>query len=254
MTVGLLTRCFEIRRRITAAAMADKRDVHISKSLSYLLRHGAIKERLPIDSNGYVPLGRLLNHNRLKTHRCSVEDIHRIVQNNEKKRFHLKSTVNKNGVAEEYVCATQGHSINVITPDQEVLKQIKDTSELPEKLVHGTSITKALLIVQSGFISKQSRNHIHLAPGITGVDSQVISGMRNSSNVYIHLNVHETLLDSLQLYKSLNNVYLTSDDIPLSLFEKVVIKPPKMDHEVSKDTKALLELLSRSKVPYQLLD
>ena len=69
----------------------DKRDVQLSKALSYLLRHAAVKEKLTIDSNGYTPLKELLSHNRLKTHKCTVDDIHRIVKENDKQRFHLKN-------------------------------------------------------------------------------------------------------------------------------------------------------------------
>ena len=63
---------------------AGKRDIQISKALSYLLRHGALKEGLPIDNNGFIPVSVLLRHNRLKSHKCTLEDIHRIVENNDK--------------------------------------------------------------------------------------------------------------------------------------------------------------------------
>lgn len=233
--------------------MSDRRDVQISKSLSYLLRHGALKERLPIDKNGYIPIGEVLKHNRLKTHKCSVEDIHRIVGENDKKRFHIKKETLQNGLTQEFICATQGHSINTITPDREVLEEIRSRSELPDKLVHGTSISNAVLILQSGFIKKMARNHVHLAPGVTGLDSQVISGMRYSSNVHIYLKTTQELLDKIQLYKSLNDVYLTPDDVELSLFEKITIKPPKNSNQLSSDFQALIRELDRQGTAYEVV-
>ena len=57
------------------AAQNGKRDTQISKALSYLLRHAAMKENLVIDSNGYTSVKGLLSHNRLKTHKCTQDDI-----------------------------------------------------------------------------------------------------------------------------------------------------------------------------------
>ncbi|QLQ79855.1 hypothetical protein HG537_0C05040 [Torulaspora globosa] len=226
----------------------SKRDVQISKALSYLLRHGAVKEKLPIDSNGYVPVAVLLAHNRLKCHKCTVEDIHRIVDNNDKKRFHIVQQ------PQELICATQGHSIAEINPDDGVLHEITDVTELPDALIHGTNISRSLLILQSGSIKRGSRNHVHLSPGVSGRDSQVVSGMRNSSNAHIHLKRDQQLLDQLRLFKSLNNVYLTPNDVPVSLFEKVVIRPPKNTGKTGEDWQKVKDLLKDLQIPFELAE
>lgn len=226
-----------------------RRDVQISKALSYLLRHGASKEKLPIDNNGYVPVAAVLGHNRLKSHKCTIEDLHRIVENNDKKRFHIMQRPIPDQKSQEFICATQGHSIGDISPDNEVLQGITSPADLPEKLIHGTNISKLLLILQSGCIKKLGRNHVHLSPGVSGRDAQVISGMRYSSNVYIHLKRDEQLLKQLHLFKSLNNVYLTPDDIEVSLFEKVVIRPPKKS---TPDLKLVTDMLSELQIPCEI--
>lgn len=228
---------------------AGKRDIQISKALSYLLRHGALKEGLPIDNNGFIPVSVLLRHNRLKSHKCTLEDIHRIVENNDKKRFQIMNKDLEDGGQQEVICATQGHSIATITPDNEVLEKVTAPTELPEKLIHGTSISKLLLILQSGSIKKLRRNHIHLSPGISGRDSQVVSGMRTSSNAYIYLILGQPLLDKIQLFRSLNNVYLTPDDVDLSLFKSVTIRPSK---RASDDLNAVIVELNRLGIPYEL--
>lgn len=54
-----------------------------------------------------------------------------------------------------------------------------------------------------------SRNHIHFSIGYPG-DGQVISGMRNTCNVFIELDLAKALQDGIKMYQSSNNVILTS--------------------------------------------
>lgn len=216
----------------------EKRDIHISKSLSYLLRHGAIKENLPIDSNGYVQLSLLLTHNRLKTHKCTHEDIIRVIENNDKKRFDHRII---DGI--EYIAATQGHSMQNIQPDENILIKISQNTKLLHPLIHGTNMKGLEMILQSGYISKMKRNHIHLSPGIVDEDSNVISGMRKNSPVHIYIN-SDRLVERGNLFKSLNEVFLTSDDIPLSLFDKVVFRSNKLVSE------EILQILDVNNIEY----
>lgn len=216
----------------------EKRDIHISKSLSYLLRHGAIKENLPIDSNGYVQLSLLLTHNRLKTHKCTHEDIIRVIENNDKKRFDHRII---DGI--EYIAATQGHSMQNIQPDENILIKISQNTKLLHPLIHGTNMKGLEMILQSGYISKMKRNHIHLSPGIVDEDSNVISGMRKNSPVHIYINP-DRLVERGNLFKSLNEVFLTSDDIPLSLFDKVVFRSNKLVSE------EILQILDVNNIEY----
>lgn len=218
----------------------EKRDIQISKSLAYLLRHGALKEKLIMDSNGYIPLQQLLAHNRLKTHKCTHEDVMRIVANNDKKRFDIKLI---DGV--ECVAATQGHSIKNIKPDENVLTLISKDTVLPHPLIHGTNMKGLELILQSGFISRMQRNHIHLSPGVVGQDTNVISGMRKNSPVLIYLNTKK-LIETGALFKSLNEVFLTSENIPLSYFDHIIIrsKPESLPEVVETQ-------LKNNKIEYQ---
>lgn len=83
-------------------------DIYISKTLSWLLRHGAIEEKLNIDAEGYINIEDILNHKRLKE-KCNVKDILRIVEQNNKKRFSVRTL--QNNILQ--IRAVQGHSINV---------------------------------------------------------------------------------------------------------------------------------------------
>lgn len=217
----------------------DKRDIHISKSLSYLLRHGAVKENLPIDSDGYIPLHLLLAHNRLKTHKCTHDDIMRVVSTNDKRRFCIKTI---DGV--ECIAATQGHSIKNIHPNGNMLTQIEMGSTLNHPLIHGTNMKGLENILKSGYVSKMERNHIHLSPGVVGEDSNVISGMRKNSTVLIYINTI-ALVERGALFKSLNEVFLTPEDIPLSMFDHIVIR---FNGELKGEVKRLLE---QNNIEYQ---
>ncbi|SCU91404.1 LAFA_0F03554g1_1 [Lachancea sp. 'fantastica'] len=216
----------------------NKRDIQISKALAYLLRHGAVKEGLPIDNNGYVSIDLLLRHNRLKSLHCTLQDVERVVANNAKKRFHIQAFQD----GQTAICATQGHSLAQVTPSDEFLHKVCVQTELPSKLVHGTSFSSLKLILQSGFLKKMRRNHIHLAAGVTGSDDNVVSGMRVSSNVFIYLKVKE-LCERLQVFRSLNNVYLTPEDIPIDLFQCVVLIGSEKSKSTVHELKLALEQL-----------
>lgn len=95
-----------------------KKDIEISKLLSYVLRHGALKEKLNIDTEGYIDVEIILRHKSFREKGCSFCDIQRIVSNNNKNRFTLKC-FNQNNWK---IKANQGHSL--IQVDQLDLKEI----------------------------------------------------------------------------------------------------------------------------------
>lgn len=188
-----------------------KRDIQISKTLSYLLRHGAVKENLPIDSKGYVAVDDLLRHRKLKSYRTTVDDIRRVVETNNKRRFNLEHIDNR-----LYICANQGHSIE-ITEDNLML--LKDT-EIPLDLFHGT-YNKNLELINKQGLKVMNRNHIHLT---TNMDY-----IRKSCNVLIYLDIERCLHDGIKFYKSLNDVYLTKGNhgvLDSVYFRKIVKLEP----------------------------
>lgn len=54
----------------------SNKDIQISKNMSYLLRHGALKEKINIRSDGFVLINELLQHRNLKGN--SLDDIKRV--------------------------------------------------------------------------------------------------------------------------------------------------------------------------------
>lgn len=205
-----------------------KREIQISKALSKLLRHKATSENLPIDSQGFIKLPTILNHNYLKSNHATIEDIIKIVDSNDKKRFKLvRKTDDTNDSAEYYITAVQGHSISQVVSNLIHLdKKVK--SQWPPYIIHGTYRDKLELIKSSNGISKMSRNHIHftynipkkfekysnlLIPYSTDKTSwpSVISGIRASCQILIFLDIDKIRnSNELEFYKSENNVILSS--------------------------------------------
>ena len=70
-----------------------------------------------------------------------------------------------------------------------------------------------------------TRNHIHFAKGLPGADG-VISGIRDTCEVYIYVNVKKCLETGIPFFESTNGVLLSPGNdkglIPLSMFDKVV--------------------------------
>ena len=197
-------------------SQTSKRGTQISKSLSYLLRHGAEKEKLAIDANGYVALKDILAHNRVKSQKATVEDIERIVENNDKKRFKIeKREPTGSPETQWYICANQGHSIKGVGANN--MESLKSISEFPlDVLVHGAYQRNLQSILKNG-LSRMGRNHIHFTYDdriIEVADTEAnaktaISGFRPNSNVLIYLDITRCLESGLKFYKSENNVILS---------------------------------------------
>ncbi|CAJ1353473.1 unnamed protein product, partial [Effrenium voratum] len=73
-------------------------------------------------------------------------------------------------------------------------------------VVHGTYLRHWLKIRSEG-LRKMSRNHIHLCLGLPG--SGVVSGMRHSCEVAIHINLQAAIDGGVKLMQSSNGVILT---------------------------------------------
>lgn len=188
-----------------------RRDVLISKAMSYLLRHGAVKEKLAIDDQGYVKISDILSHQRLKSFKTTREDLDRIVRDNDKKRF---------TVTDDMICANQGHSLKTVNNDNLTPMSLDELTKL--KIYHGTYKNKLATIKQSGGLNKMNRNHIHF----TCEEYATCSGIRYNANVLIYVDAERCTEAGIKFFKSLNNVILTSGDadgkIPWEFVDKVV--------------------------------
>eukprot|EP00386_Alphamonas_edax_P006960 GDKI01022732.1.p1 GENE.GDKI01022732.1~~GDKI01022732.1.p1 ORF type:complete len:195 (-),score=59.64 GDKI01022732.1:492-1076(-) len=103
-----------------------------------------------------------------------------------------------------------------------LLKRIKDPSQIPV-CVHGTYLKNWLGIRKIG-LHRMQRNHIHFAPGLLDA-SEVVSGMRQSCDVAIFIDVNKAFSDNIAFFRASNQVILTegvSGSMPPQYFEKVL--------------------------------
>ncbi|XP_016130209.1 tRNA 2'-phosphotransferase 1 isoform X1 [Sinocyclocheilus grahami] len=181
----------------------ESRDVRLSKSLSYALRHGANKMGLQMNSDGFVFVEELLAHQQFRS--FSLEDVERVVATNDKQRFKL---CNHPEDGRLQIRANQGHSVKVT--DLELRAVALDDPDYPREAVHG-SYMKHWPSIRSQGISRMNRTHIHLAPGLPG-EGGVISGMRQSCDLAVYIDVAKAMSDGIQFFWSENGVLLTPGD------------------------------------------
>lgn len=199
-------------------------DVHLSKKLSFLLRHGAEKEGFQLMPGGFLFVDDILRRPYLK--HFKVEDVERIVANNDKQRFALKINPENKRLM---IRANQGHTIEVDDLD---LKPITSAGEV-EQVIHGTYFQSWEMIKRTG-LSRMGRNHIHFAAGEPG-ENGVISGMRSSCEVIIILNLKKALADGLKFFRSANNVILSAGD------SDGIIYPAYFDAAIQRYPRQLLQ-------------
>jgi len=143
---------------------------NVSKAMSYLLRHGAVQEKVPVRVNGYMYYNDLISWLKTQFKECVTEEIiDTIVSQDSKHRY---SVIIENG--EKLVCANQGHSINV---DVE-LQQIDYDSHYP--IIHGGYSKNRALISESS-LSPMGRQYVHY---ISGKDPKNFELMRKDVDTY----------------------------------------------------------------------
>mmetsp|Transcript_27098 Transcript_27098/g.45386 ORF Transcript_27098/g.45386 Transcript_27098/m.45386 type:complete len:276 (+) Transcript_27098:363-1190(+) len=199
-----------------ASLLLSKRDsVGLSRKLSKTLRHQAQRMGLHIGTDGRIEVDELLRHGSFRG--VTLDQIRYVVDENDKKRFELEEV---GGVLK--IRAVQGHSMKLVS-DEELLVEVVDPTELPV-CVHGTTKAALPAIMGSG-LSRMKRNHIHMAIGVPG-DDDVISGMRSSSQVIIHVDVKNAMMAGVKFFRASNGVILTkgvNDDgiLPVTFFSCV---------------------------------
>ncbi|KAJ3213414.1 hypothetical protein HK099_007404 [Clydaea vesicula] len=118
--------------------------IQFSKTLSYILRHGAAAENLQIRKDGYLALDELKKLKKLKGK--TLDDFKEVVENDNKQRYNL---IMENDVW--YIRANQGHSITSIEVE---MKEIVLPEDLP-----------TVLAMKDGIKFFLSKNNVVLSPG-----------------------------------------------------------------------------------------
>ncbi|XP_047209560.1 tRNA 2'-phosphotransferase 1 isoform X2 [Girardinichthys multiradiatus] len=189
----------------------EDRDVSLSKSMSFVLRHGATQIGLQMATDGFLFVEDLLAHQQF--HLYTLEDIERVVATNDKQRFKLRSHPEDGRLQ---IRANQGHSVQVI--DLELKPVLAGSPDCPTEAIHGSYLRSWPAIQQQG-LSRMKRTHIHLACGLPGEDG-VISGMRKNCDLAVFIDVPRALADGIEFFWSENGVLLTAGDAEGKLLPK----------------------------------
>lgn len=191
---------------------------HLSKGLSWLLRHGAVKNNLTVSVDGYIAVDDIKCLSQFKDY--GLDDFKYVTNTNDKKRFTMKEEGGK-----WYIRANQGHSGEVGSKiDQEEL--LKKLTEPLDLVIHGTTYQAYRLIKQTG-LNKMSRTHIHFAITEDIVKgNQQQSGIRSNCQVLLYLDMASAMKDGFEFFISDNKVVLSPGDangvIPAKYIKKAV--------------------------------
>lgn len=182
----------------------DSREVQVSKLLSYYLRHAAEERGISVDANGYVLVESLLAQEEFAREAVDVALLRQVVANNAKQRFQLWTSPDD----ALYIRAVQGHSMASVRAEELLTPITAEDLEKYPVVVHGTYRQFWENDIKTTGLSRMQRNHVHFAIGYPS-DGQVISGMRQTCDVYIELDLAAALSDGMKVYVSVNGVILT---------------------------------------------
>jgi 2'-phosphotransferase len=181
--------------------MLKAREIQISKAITNLLRHNAHEVGLPMDQYGWVLVPNLLSSPSVSILDVSEAELCFVVINNDKQRYAIK---NEHEI--KYIRANQGHSKELgLNLD---FRKIVMVDDVPTKIaIHGTYFEVWKFIKVQG-LSRMTREHIHFA--IEKPKSKiVISGMRDTAEVLIYIDLQKALADQIPFFLSENNVVLS---------------------------------------------
>ena len=168
--------------------MGRKNKNRLGVKLSWLLRHGASAEGLPVDDAGWVSIEGVL-----RTLQMSRAKLDEITADNNKNRYEQRG---------ELIRASQGHSLDMpVTLD--ALEASWTRYEGSDRVWHGTHLA-ALVGIASEGISSAKRTHVHLA---VALDSEV--GKRHRVGVMLGVSVARLRASGAEVFISPNGVVLT---------------------------------------------
>lgn len=214
---------------------SGKSVIRTSKTLSWVLRHQALTLGLDIGEDGFVPLDQLIHNSHPRLRDLTEDSIREAVVTNDKQRFTLQEREGGNW----YIRANQGHSIDVIDP-YKLLTPVNPEDLSSATIIHGTYSEPWSNHIATEGLSKMGRTHIHFAKGMPS-DAGVISGMRKSCDVYIHINGEKCARDGIEFFESSNGVLLTD-----GLNNKGILPQSYFSHVMTRSGDVLLDRRSET--------
>ncbi|UWZ83637.1 RNA 2'-phosphotransferase [Occallatibacter riparius] len=175
-------------------AISKTEQVRVSKFLSLVLRHQPDAAGVTLDEAGWCAVDALLQGCTSHCYEISRDDLARVVEQNDKKRFQFS----EDGAR---IRAVQGHSLDV---DLDYQAQTP-----PEVLYHGTATRFLDSIKQQGLL-KMSRQFVHLS---ATHETALKVGERHGKPVVLGVRAGEMHRSGTPFYRAANGVWLV-DAVP----------------------------------------
>jgi RNA:NAD 2'-phosphotransferase (TPT1/KptA family) len=171
----------------------------MARQLSYLLRHGALREGVPMDDGGFILISNvLLWLKNASNHDYGKDEIEEVAFTDAKSRFSIRHHIEDRNL--DMIRANNGHSIPVPELEVEELEPIKG-----KLVIHATYIKNLGNILKQG-LSKEGRIHIHFSE-----NEQDMSRLRRKdSDMAIYVDVGEAQEEGIKFYRTMNGVILSS--------------------------------------------
>jgi putative RNA 2'-phosphotransferase len=168
--------------------------IHLSKFLSFVLRHKPDSVGIQLDSEGWTDIDELIEKSNAAGKLLTREELLHIEQNSDKKRF----TISADG---RRIRAAQGHSVAVDLG--------LEPREPPPELYHGTAVRSVDAILIEG-LTPRMRQQVHLS-----VDTETARrvGLRHGKPAIFEIDTLSMSLKQYRFYLADNGVWLT-DRVP----------------------------------------
>lgn len=178
--------------------MSASQHKHISKTLSYWLRHAPEAANLLLDSPGWADVEAVLAAFKSANTRVERSVLHQVVVQSDKQRFELS-------VDGSRIRARQGHSVQV---EADWIQASPPTS-----LYHGTTDRVSDRIVREG-LKPGSRHHVHLS---TDIETAKTVGMRRGTPIVFEIAAGALAEEGQPFFLSSNGVWLVGHVPPKHL-------------------------------------
>ena len=180
--------------------MKNSKDESLSQGIARLLRHKPPPE---MDPSGWIPVLVLMPFLKYSV---TLEEIRRVVEIDEKKRFILDEIHEPARIR-----AAQGHTIQLETP---IFECVTSAATI-HTAVHVTSKQGWGKIQQSGVLCRMLRSNIHFAT------LPVHLRKNHWANVFLLLKLQDALNDGYTFMLSSNNVLLCEGPLPVRYLQHV---------------------------------
>lgn len=179
----------------------NKHDIKVSKAISYALRHNPKEFGITLDSKGWVDMSILLAALHAAHVDTSWEQIKRIINESDKKRFEIVGG---------RIRATYGHSI------EQKIEYVPQ--EPPTFLYHGTSRRAMEKIVREG-LKPMSRQYVHLSSDIA--TAQKVGKRHDDCPVILMVDATKMHNDGFKFYHTGNDTTWLCESVPFKYIGSV---------------------------------